>query len=314
MRFKIYYPGSLNCKRIKDRFYNAIVQRCTHYSAANKLKLVAAVDKMMAEEYLKQSQACLVQQVCDSQVLRWQANRALLEEAARLKKRIMHKDPVGCMDAYTEELVSFVDKWHGKGILFLCLCLIRKACNLSLVFANKTISAQKVAISCFMAKNGLIHCMATHTAQRLPQEICNEAHGFLQEIVPIITDGNQPLAFTLNMVQNQVNHAMNPNDTINRRGMRTINLRTVGGDSRQVTVAVTITASGHQLRSLVVFKGKSINFCTANTVSNIMVDCCILTAGMPNRTITCREVPTLPAGSINCLNKKAWFNEQIMLN
>jgi hypothetical protein len=30
--------------------------------------------------------------------------------------------------------------------------------------------------------------------------------------------------------------------------------------------------------------------------------------------IACREVPTLPAGSIYGLNKKAWFNEQIMLN
>jgi hypothetical protein len=30
--------------------------------------------------------------------------------------------------------------------------------------------------------------------------------------------------------------------------------------------------------------------------------------------IACREVLTLPTGSIYCLNEKAWFNEQIMLN
>ncbi len=52
---------------------------------------------------------------------------------------------------------------------------------------------------------------------------------------------------------------MTPKDTINRRGTCTINLCTVGGDSRQVTAAVTITASGHQLPSLVVFKGKPIH-------------------------------------------------------
>jgi hypothetical protein len=109
MRLKIYNPGGLNCKRIDDRFNNAIVQYRTHYSAANKLKIVAAVDKMMAKEYLKQNQACLVLQVCDSQVLRWQANHVLLEEAARQEKPIMYKGPVGCMDAYMEELVSFVD-------------------------------------------------------------------------------------------------------------------------------------------------------------------------------------------------------------
>ncbi len=92
------------------------------------------------------------------------------------------------MDTFTEELVSFVDKWHGKGILVSHLCLFRKACKLSPAFSNKTLSAQNAAICCFMAKHGLVHCMATHTAQRHPQEMCNEAQGFLQEIVPIINN------------------------------------------------------------------------------------------------------------------------------
>jgi hypothetical protein len=142
----------------------------------------------------------------------------------------------------------------------------------------------------------------------------NEANGVLQEIVPIVNDGIRSPAYTINMDQTPVNHAMNPKDTIDRGGTCTINLRTVGGGSRQVTVAITITAYGHQLPSLVVFKGKSIHFCTANTFSNILVDCCVLTAGMPIGTIARRAVPTLPMGSIYCLNKKAWFNEQIMLN
>ncbi len=144
--------------------------------------------------------------------------------------------------------------------------------------------------------------------------MCNEAHSFLEEIVPIINDANRSPTFTLNMDQTPINHAMNPKGTIDRRCARTINLRTAGGDSRQVPVAVRITASGRRLPSLVVLKSKSIHLCTANTVSNIMVDCCVLTAGMPNGTIARREVLTLPTGSIYRLNKKACFNEQIMLD
>ncbi len=221
---------------------------------------------------------------------------------------------MGCVGAFTEELVSFVDEWHGKGILVSRLCLIQKAYNLSPVFANKTLSAQKAAISCFMAKNGLVHCMAMHTTHCPPQEMCNKAHSFLQEILPIINDGNQSPAFTINMDQTPVLHAMNTKDTIDRRGVKMINLRTAGGDSMQVTDAITITVSGYQLPLFVVFKGKSIHFCTENTVTNIMVDCCILIAGMPSEMIARREVPTLPAGSIYRLNKKTWFNEQIMLD
>ncbi len=173
MRLKVYNPGGLNRKQIDNEFDTAIVLRRIHYSAANKLKIVTAVDKLMAEGHLRQNQACKVLQVRDSQVLRWQANCALFEEAARPEKQSLHEGPVGCVDAFTEELVSFVDKWHGKGILVSCLCLIRKACEMSPAFSNKTLFAQKVAISCFMAKNGLVHCMVTHTAQRPPQEMCN---------------------------------------------------------------------------------------------------------------------------------------------
>jgi hypothetical protein len=108
MRLKVYNPGGLSCKRIDNRLDNAIIRRI-HYSAADKLKIVAAIDKMMAKEKLFQNQACDILQVCDAQILRWQANRASLEEAARPEKMKLHEGPVGCVDSFTEELVSFVD-------------------------------------------------------------------------------------------------------------------------------------------------------------------------------------------------------------
>ncbi len=49
-------------------------------------------------------------------------------------------------------------------------------------------SVQKAAISCFMAKNGLVHRMAMHTVQRPPQEVCNKALGYLNVIVMMRID------------------------------------------------------------------------------------------------------------------------------
>jgi hypothetical protein len=151
MRLKVYNPGGLSRKRIDDRFDNAIVHRI-HYSAADKLMFVTAIDKMMAKEKLFQNQACGILQVRDSQVLRWQANCALLEEAARPEKMSMHEGPVECVDSFTEEPVSFVDEWRGKGILVLRLCLIRKASNLSPVFANKTLCPESGHFSLYGKK------------------------------------------------------------------------------------------------------------------------------------------------------------------
>jgi hypothetical protein len=192
MRLKVYNLGGLNRKHIDDRFNNAIVLCRTNYSAADKLKINAAVDKMMAKEHLRQNQACKVLQVHDFQVLRWQANHALLKEATRpeKQKQSLHEGPVGCVDAFTEELVSFVDEWHGKGILVSRLCLIIKACKLSPAFSNKTLSAQEAVISRFTEKNSLVYRMTLHTVQHPPQQMCKEAQGFLQAIVPIVNNGN----------------------------------------------------------------------------------------------------------------------------
>jgi hypothetical protein len=91
MRLKVYNPGGLNRKHLDDRFGNAIVQRRTHYAAADKLKIIDTIEKMMADKNLFQNKACKVLQVRDTQVLRWRANPASIEEAARQRRCLCMK-------------------------------------------------------------------------------------------------------------------------------------------------------------------------------------------------------------------------------
>jgi hypothetical protein len=74
MKIKFYNPGGLCQKRLDVRF-DSTVKRCIHYSAGNKLKILAAVNGMMAEENLRQNQLCAFMQVCDSQVSKWRTKR-----------------------------------------------------------------------------------------------------------------------------------------------------------------------------------------------------------------------------------------------
>ena len=60
----------------------------------------------------------------------------------------------------------------------------------------------------------------------------------------------------MNMDQTPVYQSMDEGRTIDMVGARTVNLRTSANDSQRVTVAVTITASGKRLPSMLVFKGK----------------------------------------------------------
>ncbi len=51
-------------------------------------------------------------------------------------------------------------------------------------------------------------------------------------------------------------HLMDFKTFIDRVGAHTINLRTSASDAKRVTVAVTVTASGQCIKSMVVFKGE----------------------------------------------------------
>jgi len=83
-----------------------------------------------------------------------------------------------------------------------------------------------------------------------------EALAHLEVQVPRVNDSCRHQDFILNMDQTPVYQAMDVGRTIDVVGARTVNLRTSANDSQRVTVAVTITASGKQLKSMIVFKGE----------------------------------------------------------
>ncbi len=58
------------------------------------------------------------------------------------------------------------------------------------------------------------------------------------------------------MDQTPVYFSMHPKKTFEMCGKRTINLQSSTDDTRRCTVAVTLTASGHKLPLLIIFKGK----------------------------------------------------------
>ena len=77
----------------------------------------------------------------------------------------LHKGPAGLLDEVEEDLVAFVDEWRLKGLPVSHLSLVRKACQLSPAFAEKSLAAQKMAVSCVMVRNNLaLHVDACRAA------------------------------------------------------------------------------------------------------------------------------------------------------
>ena len=82
---------------------------------------------------------------------------------------------------------------------------------------------------------------------------------------------------------------MSPKSTVNVCGSRTVNMRKGADDSHRCTIAFTVTVSGKILPPFVVYKGAK------------------------GGRIHTKELPNHPQGNFYTVQKKAWFDEEVML-
>jgi hypothetical protein len=169
-----------------------------------------------------------------------------------------HAGPTSVIAEIEQDLLEFFEMWRQKGFEVNRFTLPRKAKELKPDVLEHSEGAAKICLSRFLAKKQLMHRVATHTAQRDPREVEAEALDFLEYIRPCLEGWHRSPDYIINMDQTPVYHGMFSGHTIDRVGVRTINLRAPKGsaDSKRVTFTAFITASGRQIKSMVVFKGE----------------------------------------------------------
>ena len=252
----LYNRSGINHKRVLQRLNKRGNKNRRAFTTVEKMKILSIVEKMVEESTLSYAQASTAIGMDQSLISRWKKNQEKLAAVTRPGALSLHSGPVSILKDIEGPLINFVDEWRGKGLPVNRVTLMRKAFSLKPELNQKSEHAAKMCISRFMKNNGLTHCMATHKAQWHPSEVESEALQFLDVIRPILLEQNRDLDYVLNMDQTPVYHAMDFRGTIDRVGARTINLRTSASDSKRVTVAVTVTASGKKVKSMVVFKGE----------------------------------------------------------
>ena len=157
MKTKVYNPGGIGHARLAERMDSALERRKL-YPASEKLQILSSVDSLMKKENMTQNQASVAMQVIPSQVSRWRAcadDLAASVESGRDKLKL-NQGPAGLLDDVEEDLVTFVDEWRMKGLPVSRLSLVRKACQLSPAFSEKSLPAQTMAISCIIRRRGII--------------------------------------------------------------------------------------------------------------------------------------------------------------
>jgi hypothetical protein len=255
------------------------------YSFVEKANLVAIVRTRMTEDRVSFSQAADSVGVPLSTLYKWQADLPLTPSTLQQD----HQGPPSFVHDIEPQLLSFIYEWRDRGMPVSRFSVVQKATQLKPEFAEKTMRACMMCVSRFLHKYDLVHRVGTHTSQKPPEAAKDDARSYLQLVVPKCVGCTRSQDFSLNMDQTNNYFGVSPKSTVNVRGSRTVNMRKGADDSHRCTIAFTVTASGKILPPFVVYKGAK------------------------GGRIHTKELPNHPQGNFYTVQKKTWFDKEVML-
>ena len=225
------------------------------------------------------------------------------------------------------DLLAFVEDLRGRGYPVSRKMIVVKACRLlgtDSAFSSKSYAARAQSVSRWMARNHLTIRTGTHQAQAPPETVSSAAEDFMVNIArPAVNQSYRDRRFIINMDQTPVFFSMHPSRSVDTIGSRTVNIRIAKDGSQRATVAVCFTASGHQLKSLVIFRGKQIYQDIIMTMKVLLL---LLLSHYALAIMFCpgketdkggrimkKEGHTYPTDALFATQEKAWMSEALML-
>ena len=162
----------------------------------------------------------------------------------------------------------------------------KEASRLSEDFKEKTKLAKVACIRRFVKRVGLSNRVSTHVAQKNHQETEEESSHFIALMKQKLAGMNPD--DVINMDQTPIPFTFPSNRTLEKKGTKTIHVRTSTTDTKRATLAATVTGSGQLLTPFLIFKGKK------------------------NGRIAAKELQTYPKECIYACQEKAWMDESMM--
>ncbi len=182
-----------------------------------------------------------------------------------------------------EQLSAFIGNLRDQGVQCTNQMVMREASRIVPELLAETSAAKEQIIRRFTKQLGLTHRVATHTAQKHYKETENESKDFIAMMKARRYGKNKDEM--INMDQTPIAYSFHTKKTPESKGTKTIQVRASTNDTKRVTVAATVTASGKMLPPFMIFKGA------------------------PHGRIATREVVTYPAREIYACQPKAWMDE-----
>jgi hypothetical protein len=201
--------------------------------------------------------------------------------------RSLHAGRKTCLHDIEELLLRFIFEKREQGIAVDIKMVVNIAKVLDAAFRCKSERAQYQVVRRFVAAHGLVYRVCTHVSQKSATLMKQEASEWMRMITPLLHGDNRDPRYILNMDQTPIFFSMTSKTTLEPVGSTSVNVRVSKNASMRVTVAVTVTSSGHTLPPMIVFKGA------------------------PGGRIE-RELTTYVDGAIYAVQRKAWMDETVM--
>ncbi len=266
------------------------------YELKDKRHIVQQIDGLVAGGFCSRRKACAAVGIRPLYYTRW---KKILEKADELNSstefvpyntrgtsRKIHPGRESVLAQVKEQLRAFTFKLREQGVQVTNRMVMREAGRLLPAFKAKTRRAQELAIHRFTQSVGLAYRCATHTAQKHFMDTEAYSKDFIAVMKSKLQGRN--LDDVLNMDQTPIPFSFHSNTTLEVIGARTVHARASTTDTKRVTLAATVTASGKMLTPFVIFKGK------------------------PQGWIANRKFGTYPESGRYACQDKAWMDEAKM--
>ena len=167
----------------------------------------------------------------------------------------MKMGPTSQLQPIESEIIKFIFEHHKQGFPVSHRSVVMYASKFLPEYGVKTPIARCSAMKRFLLAHEYVHRLDTHVSQKSPSLMTANAKDFVSIMHPFLHGPTRDPCYILNMDQTPVFFSMHDTYTLNERGACTVNICTSKNDSARITVAIMITASGHSLRPMVIFKG-----------------------------------------------------------
>ena len=265
------------------------------YSNSFKLKTVKDIieETEQAENPISIRQTCRNRNMAPKMYRMWSHQHVKIASNKRSAYKI-HPGRKSSISAETEDLIlEWIMMKRESGSHVNYNMLQRAISKLDQVFRNKSKNAKRLIVRRLSKRNKYVYRASTHTAQRPPIEVRNEAQEFVMETAPRLATsfyGHRCKDYIINMDQTPVFFSFGSKSTLDLIGTRSIGVTGTPhlGSTSRATCFLSCTASGKMMTPLVVFKGTEFG-----SIS--------------------RELSTYQQGALYQCQIKAWCDKRVML-